>query len=272
MPLIIAIFAVSIFALIGYKLFIDKEESHIPEQTTTENTEELEEEDKPTIITLDETPEKEGGYYIKKVPMIGGQQTYITIPKQYEEENPPRIIVYSHGQDQEITVYETEEFMQQMVAYGEFFSKHNYIFAASNMHEDNWGSDEAVEDMQAMVEWIKARYKTKPKIYLLGFSMGGLPTFNYAFEHPENVTKIASLAGTTRSQSWSDDDLLILKGIRVKIWHGDADSNVLYRYSEQLVSRCLGLGVDVQLRTVQGATHWDVDWEYHAEVLSFFEN
>jgi len=224
-----------------------------------------------SLIRFNEAPAFAGAEFFEKQPIIQGQQAYIAIPMEYDLNTPPTIVLYSHGSDTTITKSLTSDFMQQMQDYGEFFTSNNYIFAASAMHGANWGSDASVADMLNLIELIKAEYTTEEKVDLLGFSMGGWPTFAFAFAHPELVSHIASLAGTSKPSTWTNQQIQTLIPIQVKIWHGDADVNVKYSTSQKMVEKCADNGVDAELITVEGGTHYDVDWEYHEEILEFFE-
>lgn len=222
------------------------------------------------LIQLDETPAYQGAKFFVKQPVIEDQQAYVAIPLEYDSNTPPTIIVYSHGSDTTITRNLTSDFMQQMQDYGEFFTTNNYIFAASAMHDANWGSDESVADMLNLIEWIKTNYTAAQKIDLIGFSMGGWPTFMFAFAHPEMVSHIASLAGTTKPSTWTAAQIQKLIPIQVSFWHGNADVNVKYSTTEKMVDLCIENGVYATLNTIEGGTHYDVDWEYHEEILTFF--
>lgn len=248
----------------------DQNDSSQNQSNEGENSGEQEQEP-DTTVTYDEPPAYEGAGYFIKQPKIQDQQAYIAIPLTYDSTDLPTIVIYSHGSDTTITTSLDSDFMEQMQDYGEFFTDNNYIFAASAMHGANWGSDAAVEDMLNLANWIQASYPSQEKVDLLGFSMGGWPMFKFAFAHPAMVSHIASLAGTTKPSSWTNAQIQTLKPLAIKIWHGDDDVNVPYSLSQKFVSKCEDNGVVVTLRTVEDATHYDVDWEYHQEVLEFFE-
>ena len=121
-----------------------------------------------------------------------------------------------------------------------------------------------------MVNWIKDNYDTSDEIYMVGFSMGGLPTLNFATTYPENISKIALLAPTTRSNEWNSERVEKIKDMEIQIWHGTADVNVPYSLSTTFVGKLKTLGRDIPLITLDGKTHWDLDTEYMEEVLNFF--
>lgn len=272
--LILAIF-IAVFGVLWIKHYIEEKivdplvedaEEVLDYSDTTQPPE-----DTIKIESHDEAPIWENAGFFEKQPKIEGQQAYIAIPLSYNPDNLPKIVVYSHGSDTTITTNMDSEFMSQMRDYAVFFTSNNYIFAASAMHGANWGSDSAVDAMLKMINWIQADYHAQDEVNLLGFSMGGLAVFKFAFEYPDMVSHLASLAGTTRPKSWTDAQIQLLQAISVKIWHGDRDVNVPYSLSQSFVAKCEKNDVFVELRTVDDGTHYDVDWEFHGEILEFFE-
>jgi len=237
---------------------------------------EQEKENTQTEETQTETktePEEEvynGPHYEEVFQNIEGQMAYIAVPTNIKEDNKPSIVVYSHGSNTTVTSDTEDEFIQDLQAYGELYTKSNMIFAASNQHGANWGSTTAINDTKNMIEWITNNYKTTEKIYLLGFSMGGLPTMNFATTYPENIQKIALLAPTSRSNEWNKTRIEKLANVDIQIWHGTSDVNVPYSLSTELISKLKSLGRDITLVTLNGKTHWDVDTEYMQEVLDYF--
>ena len=212
----------------------------------------------------------DGPPYLEVYETIEGQPAYIAVPAPIDPENPPRIIVYSHGSNTEVTFDTNDEFMQDLHTYGVFFTENNYIFAASNQHGANWGNDESIQDNINLIAWIKERYDTQDKVNMIGYSMGGLPTMNFASDYPERVNKIALLAPTTNSNEWNEERVAKIGDIDIKIWHGTADVNVGYSLSTTFVNTLESFGKEVELVTLEGKTHWDIHTEYMEDILEFF--
>jgi predicted esterase len=160
--------------------------------------------------------------------------------------------------------------MQDLHAYGVFFTENDYIFAASNQHGANWGNDESIQDNINLIAWIKERYDTQEKVNLIGYSMGGLPTMNFASDYPERVNKIALLAPTTRSNEWNAERAAKIEDIDIQIWHGTADVNVGYSLSTTFINTLESFGKEVELVTLEGKTHWDIHTKYMEDILEFF--
>ncbi len=238
---------------------------HDEEQEIEQNNEQSDEEK-----LEDKEEEYDNPHYEELYESIGGENAYIALPSRIDEDNAPRIIVYSHGSNTTVTSNTEDEFMQDLQIYGEFFTQHNFIFAASNQHGANWGSDEAIQDTVNMIDWIKERYDTRQRVNMVGYSMGGLPTMNFASRYPELVNKIALLAPTTRSNEWDAERVEKIRDIDIQIWHGTADVNVGYSLSTTFVNRLASFNKDVELITLEGKTHWNIHTEYIENILEFF--
>ena len=232
--------------------------------------------------TTEETPEDEiieepkeeipqGPAYEEFFPIIGDQQAYVVIPR-IDKKNPPTLIMYSHGSNTTVTQNMEDQFMKDMRAYGIFFTEQNYIFSASNQHGVNWGSSASIQDTINLKNWVDENYDIQPKIYLIGFSMGGLPTMNFATTYPDIISKIALLAPTVKSSEWNQDRADKLKDIEIKLWHGNKDVNVPYSYSVYFVNKLKGYGKDIEFITLEGKTHFDIDTEYMNDILEFFNS
>ncbi len=218
----------------------------------------------------EQKPIEEGPQYEEILTIIEGQQAYICVPTNIDENNPPTVIIYSHGSNTTITDNMNEQFMKDMQEYGILFASHNYIFSASNQHGVNWGNSASIQDMLNLKKWIEERYSIQPKINLIGFSMGGLPTLNFATKYPELIGKIALLAPSIKSAEWNNTRAQKLKNVEIKLWHGNKDVNVPYSSSVSFVKKLQGYGITIDFVTVEDKGHFDIDTEYMQDILEFF--
>lgn len=201
---------------------------------------------------------------------LEGQTAYIAVADNIDEKNPPSIILFSHGSDSEVIADMADPDMIDLQEYGKYFTKENYIFAASNEHGANWGSTDSVNDMENLVEWIEARYTTTKKVYLIGHSMGGLPTMRYALKYADSVSKIALLAPTVRTYEWNATNVATIQNIPIHIWHGTSDVNIGISNSREFVAYMTKLGKDIPLTEISGVDHYYVKTECKDQILSFF--
>ncbi len=247
-----------------YTLFFKKDneieqEENIPIQT--------EEEEQPK----EEEEIPQGPAYQELFPVLDEQQAYVVVPTTIKEDNPATLIIYSHGSNTTVTQNMEDQFMKDLQQYGILFTQYNYIFSASNQHGVNWGSKASIQDTLNLKNWVDENYNIQPKIYLLGFSMGGLPTMNFATTYPDIISKIALLAPTVKSSEWNQARADKLEGIEIKLWHGNKDVNVPYSYSTYFVKKLSAYGKEIEFITLEGKTHFDIDTEYMADILEFFQ-
>ncbi len=260
---IFVILLILILCIAGF--FISKQIKNNQKDTEQESTKDT--------TTNEEVPEEDipqGPPYQEFFPVIDEQQAYVVIPR-IDEDNPPILIIYSHGSNTTITQNMEDQFMKDMQAYGILFTEYNYIFSASNQHGVNWGSKASIQDTINLKNWVEENYSIQPKIYLIGFSMGGLPTMNFATTYPDIISKIALLAPTVKSSEWNQERADKLKDIDIKLWHGNKDVNVPYSNSVYFINKLKNYGKDIQFITLEGKTHFDIDTEYMNEILEFFE-
>jgi hypothetical protein len=254
-------------AYLAYQVLVEKNPSteEVKQEDTSDQTQEN------AATGEEETPAPEGPKYAEIVREFEGQTAYIAVPTNIDTSNPPAIVMYSHGSNTRVISDMYDPFMIDLQGYGKYFGEQNYIFAASNEHDENWGNAASVADMLLLQQWIESHYTTNGKIYLIGFSMGGLPTMHFAQKYPENISKIALLAPTTRTYDWTQADVNKIMNIGIQIWHGTADVNIGYSNSVNFIAYMKNLGKNIPLVTLEGKTHFDLDTEYMDQVLQFFK-
>ena len=265
---VLLLLLLSIPTYLSYNTFLkDKEplQQENIEQETPEQSDGIEEE------IVEEEEEVVGDPYEELLPVIEGQQAYIVVPTKQDKENPPTLILYSHGSNTNVTTNMEDPFMKDLQAYAILFTQYNYIFAASNQHDVNWGNKASIQDTLNLKDWVENTYPIQPKVYLIGFSMGGLPTMNFTTTYPELVSKIALLAPTTKTSEWNQARADKVMDIDIKIWHGNKDVNVPYSSVVYFVNALKNWGKDdIQFITLEGKSHFDVDTEYMEDILEFF--
>lgn len=238
-------------------------------QKNTESTDEQIDTSTEEIIP---EPPKEEPIEVKEIFQdIDGQLSYIAIDTRYETKTNLPIVIYSHGSTYSVTSNPDNQLLKDLKLYGDAFVKKGYIFAASNQHGDNWGNSYAIEDTRKLIEYIQSNFTSSKEIYLVGFSMGGLPTLNFAAKYPQNIVKIALLAPTSYATSWNSERVSAIRNIPIKIWHGNKDVNVPYSMTTSLIARLKAYDKEVVLETIDGVGHWDVDTERIDDILTYFQ-
>lgn len=268
--IIVLVLLLAIPAYFCYKVFV-----HTSETTNSNQQEDNKETDNTTIsedVFIEEITPNEGNAYVEYLPVIEDQQAYVIAPKTTNAGVAPTLIIYSHGSNTNVTKDLTNDFMSGLQEYGKLFTQYNYIFAASNEHDVNWGNDASLRDIQNLISWVSTNYDIQPQVYLMGFSMGGLPTMNFATQNSEEVSKIALLAPTVRLSEWNQQRADLIKDMNIKVWHGTADTNIPISNSIEFIDGMKDYNVDISFEKIPGKTHFDLDTEYMNEVLDFFNS
>lgn len=204
---------------------------------------------------------------------IDGESIYIAFDENAKENSKFPMVIYSHGSTYTVSESPSNPLTEDLDYYADMFVKSGYIFAASNQHGDNWGNATAIEDTKKLIDFVNSDYKGNGDVYLLGFSMGGLVTMNYAEKYPENVRKIALLApAPEQGNYWNSTRVENIKEIPIRIWHGDRDGHVTYDNTTALIKKLKSLGKEIELITVEGASHFDVDTEFTDAIVEFYKS
>ena len=231
-------------------------------ETVDESAQEEDEEKEPVVITG----------YTEELVEIEGQWAYILSPKPIDPDNLPTLVIYNHGSITFVEENLDEDFKQDLIAYGEKLTPNNYIFAVSNARGFDLDTPEAIQDNYNMYEYIKEKYGIQEKIYMIGYSKGGVATLNFAEEYPNLVTQIAMIAPTMRVEEWDEKRAQKLKGVLIQIWHGIDDENISLGKNENFVEQMDKWGVKMNLTILEGRDHFDIEMESIDDVLDFFNN
>ncbi|MGI5898087.1 MAG: alpha/beta fold hydrolase [Candidatus Dojkabacteria bacterium] len=259
LPLIILFLVVVLIT--GYHFYNKKNNiktEELPTETPQDKQEEMEEEVEEEVIVN------------SAFTTIDGQEVYIAKDLVQRDHVRYPIVIYSHGSTYTVSKNPNNPLTNDLDLYADIFVNGGYIFAASNQHGDNWGNSTAIEDTKKLIQYLEENYNTNGDIYLLGFSMGGLVTLNYAEKYPANIKKIALLAPTSYANAWNSSRVAKIMDIPIKIWHGDKDVNVPYSMTANLVKKLQSLDKTVEVVTIPNVGHFDVDTEYTQDVLNFF--
>ena len=260
------LFPIFLILLILIGIFLYKKLTQKEEVVDTINNEQKEEVKEEVVVEPEESIEVHEIF-----ETIDGQLAYIAVDSKFEKQKDFPIVIYSHGSTYSVTQDPNNQLLKDLRVYADTFVKEGYIFAASNQHGDNWGNAAAIEDTRKLVEYIKSNFATSDEIYLIGFSMGGLPTMNFAEKYPQGIVKIALLAPTTYATTWNSTRVENIRNIPIHIWHGNKDVNVPYSLTTSFIARLKAHGKEVTLVTIDGKGHWDVDTELIPEILEYFK-
>lgn len=160
-----------------------------------------------------------------------------------QEDIPRALIIYSHGSNEHVDPARiSQQFVQELDRYGNYFASKGALFIASEMYGENWGSRQAREHILHLIEHTSANYIKEPIVILYGYSMGGLPTLRFAKDYPSMVDLILLLAPTIAMDDWTPQAVNSISSIPIRIWHGTRDVNVPHSLSNTFIDRATDYG------------------------------
>lgn len=143
---------------------------------------------------------------------LGRGEVAITIPESYDSASPAPLILLLHGYTS------SGPNQDNYMGFGDLADDYGFVFVAptgtrEGRGDENtfWNASEAccnfqgseVDDvgyLMAIIEEVSSRYAIDPlRIHLVGHSNGGFMAYRMAYEHPDVIAGIASLAGASHS-------------------------------------------------------------------------
>ena len=107
-------------------------------------------------------------------------------------------------------------------------------FVVAPQTQNTWKPDKVWE----VYDWVKTKYNVDTcRLYVLGMSLGGYGTINFAATYPDKVAAAMALCGGA-----SIDSLCGLTEVPLWIIHGTADKDVPIKYSEKVVNTMIQCG------------------------------
>jgi predicted esterase len=100
--------------------------------------------------------------------------------------------------------------------------------------------------------------------------MGGMPALKQVILYPKEVSRIALLAPAQQVETYTSTQIKYFREVKLKVWHGTADMNVPYWVTEELVTYFKKNNTPIEVVTLKGKIHWDVDTEYMKDVYEWF--
>ena len=222
------------------------------------------------MIEIDAKPAHEGATYFENVEVLEGQKMYYAYPLEIDPENPPQPIIFSPGKNQRIVEKKDDEYMEILRENGEFFAQRGFAFTASNEHGDSWGDKKALKDIQKTLTWLDDNYYTSEEINMIGFSMGGLSSINFAVQNPQKVDSIALLAPTP-NLDLTQEEMEKLQNIPMKIFQGSQDP-IHLDASIEYVDFFEEKNKDVQFEIIEGESHYSIQTSILNNIFTFFED
>jgi predicted esterase len=183
---------------------------------------------------------------------------FVRLPKDYDADPAKRwpVIVFLHGSGGGENLAHVIEGGVQ----GAARSKSDFPFIAVSLRSPGGWSPPAVMDV---IEAVKSTCRADDtRVYLTGFSMGGMGTWSVALDSPQTFAAIAPVGGSRGDPSQAAR----LKGLGIWVINGADDTATTSADAMQMVEALKQAGVDVKFTEIPNADHVDslriaYDWD-----------
>lgn len=178
----------------------------------------------------------------------GFRRSYLVhIPKNYDQNKPTPLVVALHG------AFDTAKEMERQTGFSEKADRENFIVLYPNGMTlfgllQHWNAryccgkamKDGIDDLgfvAGLIEQAQAHLNVDPKrIYMVGYSNGGMLAYLFASEKPEILAAVAILSSTIGNKSTEGDMQIPEPKLPVPmiIFHGREDETIPYEGELQL--------------------------------------
>lgn len=191
----------------------------------------------------------EGTFDAMRNVIPGGYNFWLYTPNEYEgDAHPLPLVIFLHGASL------CGNNLDKVRRYGVLDAiDKGKIIPTLVVAPQNPGGSWSPSKLNDLLEWTKAHYRVdSTRVYVLGMSLGGYGTLDFAATYPDKIAAAMALCGGSTKK-----DLQGLGKVPLWIMHGTADRAVNIRESKRVVEALQQTGNDKLLRYdwMQGGTH-----------------
>lgn len=165
----------------------------------------------------------------------------------YTQESTP-LIIFLHGASL------CGHNLDRVLRYGSIdAAKMGLMIPALIVAPQNSGGSWNPHKLNEILEWMKQNYAfDETRVYVLGMSLGGYGTIDFAGTYPNKIAAAIALCGGSTLRDYRG-----LGELPLWIVHGTADKAVSVRESQKVVAEMSNLGITSRLRYdwIKGASH-----------------
>ena len=200
---------------------------------------------------------------------LGRGELPVTVPAGYDPAEPTPLIVLLHGYTS------SGARVDQYMGLSAIADDYGFLLVAPDGTRESagdanpfWNASIAccnfyqseIDDVgyiKSIIDEMKSRYNVdSDRVYLIGQSTGGFMSYRMAYEHPETIAAIASLAGADHLERRQGPATPVL----ILQIHGTADATIAYRGGEIRENRYPGALNSVRRWARRGSTPHQQTW------------
>ncbi|MEU8566786.1 PHB depolymerase family esterase [Streptomyces pathocidini] len=187
-----------------------------------------------------------------KADNAGNELPYsLYLPSQYRESEGKQwpLVLFLHGASErgdDLTMLTAHGPVKQIAAGAEF----PFVMAAPQCPAySTWACE--LSALAGLLDEIAAEYRIDPdRVYVTGLSMGGAGTWGLAARYPDRFAAIAPICG-----AWMPEAAPRIAELPVWTFHGEEDSNILIKHTEQMVEALKEQGNPARFTRYPGVGH-----------------
>ena len=190
---------------------------------------------------------------------FNGMDYWVRYPNGYAEGKKYPVILFLHGagtRGTDLQLLKGNTFF----AITERYENFPFIVVAPQCHKETWFDH--FETLHAFTEFIfQNAFTDKQHFYLMGNSMGGYATWQFAISHPEYFAAIVPICGG--GMYW---DAARLVNVPVWAFHGTLDPTVFVEESEKMVNAVNACDGNAKFTVYPDKLHdsWTATYENYA--------
>ena len=195
-----------------------------------------------------------GGDYLTTQEAVkdDGYPFWIYVPDDYEQyQRTTPLIIFLHG----ASLRGTD--MDKVLKYGPLDAvKRGLQIPALIVAPQNPKGHWVPQKINDILEWMQRHYTFNPqRVYVIGMSLGGYGTLDFAQTYPQKVAAAMALCGGSTLRNYQN-----LGQLPLWIIHGTADTAVKVEESQKVVDAMKQMRADSRLRYdwIRGASHGDL--------------
>jgi len=213
--------------------------------------------------------------YISPVD-ISAQPYYIYVPRTYDQLAGAPLIIYLHGYAPDLNKINWQLIPQGLL---DLCEKNGYLlaapFARSNTDFQGIGEQDVMHVLELVLNDFGLNIR-RDRVFLLGYSMGGMGAYTIASHYPDRWAGVIALCGRADYYLWKNvgrDDVLPFKrwlvglefggevaenfrNLPVLALQGEYDSLVKVEQSRRMIGKLKQTGCNAAFYTVKGEDHW----------------
>ena len=200
------------------------------------------------LLGIAQAPAQAPQLTAKRGVLLGGYNFWVRTPQGYNSATPQPLVIFLHGASL------CGRDLNRVKRYGPLDAETKGLeIPAVIVAPQNPGGSWSPRKLNDMLEWVKRNYAIDTtRVYVLGMSLGGYGTMDFAGTYPHKIAAAMALCGGSTLKSYDG-----LGQLPLWIMHGTGDRAISVTQSKIVVAAMQAARNDTRLRYdwLAGASH-----------------